>query len=162
MTTESPGVGAEHPTGSLRSHDIVDEVTQEQGILDVIVVSPARPVYEGRAKHIYITGKESSLGIWPKHTDIVAALGTGPLRIATIDGNVERFAVSGGFLKVGGSKVTILIDKAVRADEVEQAQVSKELDEVKAKLKSPKSDEEFEALRAKRDWCQAKLALLAG
>ena len=106
---------AEHPTGSLRSHDIVDEVAETQGLLDVVVVSPARPVFEGKASHVYVTGAASSLGIWPKHTDLVSALGTGPLRIFGSDGTVHRFAVSGGFLKVGGPKVTVLIDKPVSA-----------------------------------------------
>ncbi|MHC4937587.1 MAG: ATP synthase F1 subunit epsilon [Planctomycetota bacterium] len=151
--------GAEHPSGSLRSHDIVDEVTTAQGYLEVVVVSPARPVYEGRAKHLYVTAKESSLGIWPKHTDLVAALGTGPLKVYGADGSVERFAVSGGFLKVGGPKVTVLIDKAAKPDEVDKAAVEKELAEVKAALMHPKSDDEFEQLRTKRDWCQARLAL---
>ncbi|MHC4848321.1 MAG: ATP synthase F1 subunit epsilon [Planctomycetota bacterium] len=152
--------GAEHPSGSLRSHDIVDEVAHAQGYLDVVVVSPARPVYEGRAKHLYVTAKESSLGIWPKHTDLVAALGTGPLRVYGADGSVERFAVSGGFIKVGGPKVTVLIDKAARADEIDRPAVEQELAEVKAALQHPKSDEEFDALRTKRSWCQARLALV--
>jgi len=152
-------VGAEHPHDSLRSHDIVDEVNERQGVLEVVVVSPARPVYEGKASHLYVTGKDSSLGIWPKHADIVSALGTGPLRIFEADGTVHRFAISGGFLKVGGSKVTVLIDKATGPDEVDVAAVSKELDEVKQALQHPKSDEEYDALRTQRDWCQARIAL---
>lgn len=152
-------VGAEHPHDSLRSHGVVDEVNERQGVLEVVVVSPARPVYEGKASHLYVTGKESSLGIWPKHTDIVSALGTGPLRIFEANGTVHRFAISGGFLKVGGAKVTVLIDKATRPDEVDVDAVSKELDEVKAALQHPKTDEEFDALRTQRDWCQARLAL---
>jgi len=150
--------GADHPSGSLRSHDIVDEVNSTQGYLDVVVVSPARPVYQGRAKHLYVTGRESSLGIWPRHTDLVAALGTGPLRIFAADGSVHRFAVSGGFLKIGGSRVTVLVDKAARPDEVDKGAVEKELAEVKAALQHPKSDEQFDDLRTQRAWCQARLA----
>ena len=152
-------VGAQHPEGSLRSHDIVDEAAETQGLLETVVVSPARPIFEGRASHLYITGEASSLGIWPKHADLVSALGTGPMRIFEKDGTVHRYAISGGFLKVGGKKVTVLIDKAVRADEVDKAAVTKELEAVKADLMHPKSDEEFDALRKKRDWCQARLAL---
>lgn len=150
--------GAERPSGSLRSHDIVDEVASSQGYLDVVVVSPARPIYEGPAKHLYVTGQESSLGIWPRHTDLVAALGTGPLRIYASDGTVHRFAVAGGFLKVGGPKVTVLVDKAARPEEIDRAAVEKELADVKAALQHPKSDEEYRKLRETRAWCQARLA----
>ena len=151
--------GAEHPSGSLRSHDILDEVSEAQGYLDVVVVSPARPIFEGRAKHLYVTSLQSSLGLWPRHTDLVAALGTGPLRIYKADGSVERFAVSGGFLKVGGPRVTVLVDKAAGPDEIDVAYVNKELEQVKADLRHPKSDEHFAELRTARDWCQARLAL---
>ena len=73
---------------------------------------------------------------------------------------MERFAVSGGFLKVGGPKVTVLIDKAARPDEIDRSVVEQELTEVNAALQHPKSDEEFDTLQTKRAWCQARLALV--
>ncbi len=94
------------------------------------------------------------MGIRPRHADIVAALGAGPLKLGD-----DTFAVCGGFLKVGGNRVTILVDQAVRADEIDADAVRKELDEVIADLAHPKSDAEFEALLLKRRWCQARLRL---
>ncbi|MHC4452347.1 MAG: F0F1 ATP synthase subunit epsilon [Planctomycetota bacterium] len=73
---------------------------------------------------------------------------------------MERFAVSGGFLKVGGPKITVLIDKAARPEEIDRSAVEQELTEVNAALQHPKSDEEFDTLRTKRSWCQARLALV--
>ena len=70
-------VGAEHPGGSLQAHDIVDEIASTQGFLEVVVVSPARPIFTGSAKHLSIMAANGSLGIWPRHTDLVAALGVG-------------------------------------------------------------------------------------
>ena len=152
-------VGAEHPAGSLQSHDIVDEVTRKQGVLSVIVVSPARPVFEGDAKHLSVMARSGSLGIWPRHTDLVSALGIGGLTIEGTDGKTTKFAIAGGFLKVGGSRVTILIDKAATADEIDAAKLNQELAETQAALQHPKSDEEFQALLDKRSWIQAQLAL---
>jgi len=152
-------VGAEHPAGSLQSHDIVDQVTREQGVLDVIVVSPARPVFEGRAKHLSVMARNGSIGIWPRHTDLVSALGIGGLTILGTDGSTKRFAISGGFLKVGGPRVTILIDEATTAEEVDRTALDKELAETNAALQHPKSDEEFAALLDQRAWIQAQLAL---
>ena len=122
--------------------------------LDVVVVSPAKPIFEGQADSILIESVEGSMGIKPKHADIVAALGAGPMHI----GN-EKFAVWGGFLKVGNDKVTILVDQAVRADEIDGAAVRKELDETIAELAHPKTDEEFEELLMRRRWCETRLRL---
>jgi F-type H+-transporting ATPase subunit epsilon len=152
-------VGAEHPSGSLQSHDIVDQLASKQRALHVIVVSPARPVYEGDAKHLSVMARNGSIGIWPRHTDLVSALGIGRLEIEDMNGQVVRFAVSGGFLKVGGPRVTILIDRAATANEIDRPKLEKQLAETKAALQHPKSDEDFAALLDKRKWIQAQLAL---
>jgi len=157
-------VGAEHPTGSLQSHGVVDQLAHEQGFLQVVVVSPARPIFEGRAKHLSIMARSDSrgngsLGIWPRHCDLVAALGVGPMNITLADGSVKKFAISGGFLKLGGSQVTVLVDKAATADEVDRAATETALTATKQALQHPKSDEEFEQLQADRTWQQTQLAL---
>ena len=123
-------------------------------MLEVVVVSPAAPIYEGQADAIVVESVLGSMGIKPRHADIVAALGAGPLKLGD-----DTFAVCGGFLKVGGNRVTILVDQAVRADEIDAEAVRKELDEVIAELAHSKSDEEFEELLIRRRWCQARLRL---
>ena len=150
---------AEHPAGSLQSHDIVGEAVSSQGILEVVVVSPARPIFNGRAKHLSIMAANGSLGIWPRHTDLVAALGVGPLVITLADGSHKKFAISGGFLKVGGTRVTVLIDRAATSDEVDRAATESKLAETNASLQHPKSDEEFETLLTERTWLQTQLNL---
>ena len=152
-------VGAEHPTGSLQSHGVVDQLAKEQGFLEVVVVSPARPIFKGRAKHLSITARSGSLGIWPRHCDLVSALGVGPMTITLADGGEMKFAISGGFLKVGGAHVTVLIDKAATADEVDRAATETALTETKQALQHPKSDDEFEQLLSERTWLQSQLAL---
>jgi len=150
---------AEHPVGSLQSHDVIDKAIGAQGILEVVVVSPARPIFNGRAKHLSIMAANGSLGIWPRHTDLVAALGVGPMSITLEDGSSKNFAISGGFLKVGGSRVTVLIDRAATADEVDRAATETQLAETNAALQHPKSDEEFQTLLTERSWLQTQLAL---
>jgi len=128
--------------------------------LKVVVVSPARPLYEGDAQSVSVESLQGRMGIHPKHADLVAALGTGPLSIRKSGGGEDRFAVSGGFLRVGrDGAVTILVDRAVRADEVEEAAIRKELEETLAALRHPKSDEEFSQLLDRRLWCQVRLSL---
>ena len=100
-----------HPAGSLQSGSVVDELAHPPGTLRVVVVSPLRPVYEGAARHLSVETLGGQIGIWPRHADLVAALGVGALKVVGADGAEERWAVRGGFLKVGSDKVTILVDR---------------------------------------------------
>lgn len=148
------------------------------GTLEVTVVSPARQLYEGEAKFVTapawdtvgggrsLYGAEAEekltvgqLGIFPRHAPLVAALGSGLLRIGTTGGEVTRFAVSGGFLKVGDNKVTILVDRAVTEGDVDAGEAQRELDETLAELKHPKTDDEFNELLDRRTWSEARLKL---
>ena len=99
------------------------------------------------------------LGILPRHAPLVAALGSGMLRIGQEGGKVARFAVRGGFLKVGDDKVTILVDSAVAEGDVNPAEAKRELDETLAALRHPRTDEEFEELLDRRAWGESQLKL---
>ncbi len=155
---------------------------EHPGNLDVVVVSPARPIFEGVAdwvtapawNRVRRSGGQGrwrygaaeperlavgQLGIWPRHAPIVAALGSGVLRIGQEGGKVDRFAVRGGFLKVGDNKVTILVDSAVAEADATKAEAQRDLDETLEALRHPKSDEEFAELLDRRAWSQSRLKL---
>jgi F-type H+-transporting ATPase subunit epsilon len=127
--------------------------------LSVVVVSPARPIYDGDAAWVTAPAVNGQLGILPKHADLVAALGAGPLRIGLDGGRVARFAVRGGFLKVGNNRVTILVDRAVTETDVNAAEAERELEETKAELQHPKTDAEFADLLEQRAWSEARIKL---
>src|SRR2546421_3601432 len=149
----------EHPKGALRSGNIADELARGPRHLHVVVVSPAQPIFEGDVHWVTVPAWDGQLGIWPGHAAIVAALGSGLLRIGQDGGKVARFAVRGGFLKVGGGKVTILVDSAVAEADVDTAEARRELDETVAALRHPKTDEEFEELLDRRAWSESRLKL---
>ena len=148
------------------------------GTLDVTVVSPARQLYQGEARFVTapawdrlegarsLYGGESQdrltvgqLGILPRHAPLVAALGSGILRIGLTGGQVARYAISGGFLKVGDDKVTILVDRAVAEGDVDTGEAQRDLEETLADLQHPKTDEEFDELLDRRTWSEARLKL---
>ena len=148
------------------------------GTLQVTVVSPARQLYEGEARFVTApawdrieSGRSlygtpppdkltvGQLGIFPRHAPLVAALGSGLLRIGLEGGQVTRFAVSGGFLKVGDNRVTILVDRAVTETDVSAAEAERELEETKAELQHPQTDEEFAELLDARAWSEARIKL---
>ncbi|HYH52164.1 MAG TPA: F0F1 ATP synthase subunit epsilon [Acidimicrobiia bacterium] len=149
------------------------------GVLEVVVVSPARQLYEGEAQWVTLpawdrVGERSGgryraadpgdlvvgqLGIRPGHAQLVAALGAGPLRIGLAGGQVTRFAVQGGFVKVGENRVTILVDRAVTEADVNEADARRELEETIAELQHPRTDEEFADLLERRAWSETRIKL---
>jgi F-type H+-transporting ATPase subunit epsilon len=145
--------------------------------LEVTVVSPARPIFEGEAKFVtapawdrvgggrslYGASQErltvGQLGIFPRHAPLVAALGSGVLRIGLEGGTVARFAVSGGFLKVGDNRVTILVDRALTEVDVNVGEAQRELEETLAELQHPKTDAEFADLLERRAWSETRIKM---
>jgi F-type H+-transporting ATPase subunit epsilon len=149
----------EHPEGALSTGNIADALAHGHRVLQVVVVSPARPIFTGEVNWVTVPAWDGQLGIWPGHAPIVAALGSGLLRVGQAGGQVSRFAVRGGFLKVGEGKVTILVDSAVAEADVNKAQATQELDETLAALRHPKTDQEFTELLDRRAWDQSQLKL---
>jgi len=149
----------DHPAGTLRTGNISDELAHPPGLLEVIVVSPAKPLYHGNARWITVRAWDGQMGIWPRHADLVAALGIGLLRIGHPDGSVDRFTIWGGFLKVGGPKVTILVDRAIAEADVKEADARKGLDEALAGLRHPQTGQEFQGLLDRRRWFESQLRM---
>ena len=152
----------EHPAGSLRTGNIADELAAGPRSLHLVVVSPAQPIFEGEVHWVTVPAWDGQLGIWPRHAALVAALGAGLLRIHQEGGKVTTFAVRGGFLEVGGDKVTILVDSAVAQADANPAEASHELEETRAALRHPTSEAEFQELLDRRAWDEARIKLGGG
>ena len=134
-------------------------MAERGGTLDVVVVSPARPIFEGTASYVTVPAVDGQLGILPGHAPIVAALGAGFLRIGSEGGDATRFAVRGGFLKAGGTKVTVLVDSAVGRADADAAGAQQGLDETLEALRHPETDEEFLDLMEQRIWFETRIKL---
>ncbi|MDQ6997793.1 MAG: F0F1 ATP synthase subunit epsilon [Mariprofundus sp.] len=88
--------------------------------MQVLVATAEREVYRGDAEFLVAPGASGELGIFPKHSPLLAALTTGELRI-TVDGQVDEVFVSGGFIEVQPDMITVLSDAAERAGDIDEA-----------------------------------------
>ncbi len=79
--------------------------------IDVHVVTPDGKVYDGAVNMVSVRTVEGELGIMAKHIPLVAPLTIGPVRF-TKGSDVEKVAVSGGFVEVRPDQVTILAEAA--------------------------------------------------
>ncbi|PIE47343.1 MAG: F0F1 ATP synthase subunit epsilon [Gammaproteobacteria bacterium] len=87
------------------------------------VVSAREELYAGEISMLVATGSEGELGILPNHTPLITLLKPGPMHIKTADGNEEMIYVSGGVLEVQPKLVTVLADTAMRAANLDEAQI---------------------------------------
>jgi F-type H+-transporting ATPase subunit epsilon len=87
------------------------------------IVSAEKSLFSGEAHMLYAKTKLGDVGIAPGHTQLLAALVPGDVRLQLADGVESVFYVSGGILEVQPSAVTVLSDSAVRAEDLDEAKI---------------------------------------
>ena len=82
------------------------------------VVTPERTVVRDvTIKALVVPSTEGYLGILPNHAPMVAALKPGVVRYKQ-DNHFYLMAVAGGFLEISENQVTLLVDRAEPAQEI--------------------------------------------
>jgi|TARA_B100000767_G_scaffold261579_1_gene273336 F-type H+-transporting ATPase subunit epsilon len=84
------------------------------------IVSAEGSIFSGEVDMLIATGEFGELGVNSGHSALLTGLKPGPVRVVTNDVE-EVFYVSGGFLEVQPSVVTILADTALRAADLDEA-----------------------------------------
>lgn len=85
------------------------------------IVSAEKAIFSGLVEMVVAHGALGDLGIAPGHAPLLTELKPGPVKVTTQAGEEQIFYVSGGFLEVQRSTVTILADTAVRAGDMDEA-----------------------------------------
>jgi len=99
------------------------------------IVTPERLVFSDSVESVQLPGVEGELGVLPHHTPLVSMLGLGELRIRK-DGEVETFAIAGGFLQVRPDKVVVMAEMADMAAEIDLERAAEARREAERALES--------------------------
>lgn len=102
------------------------------------LVTPTEVVFDGDAELVIAVTTEGEEGILPKHAPFLAALRPGVLRAnVLVDGSTTRLelATSDGFMQALPDRVTVLVDEAVRFEDVVIAKTREELGEASERQK---------------------------
>jgi F-type H+-transporting ATPase subunit epsilon len=113
------------------------------------IVTQERVVYDEMVDMVIVPGSEGELGILPHHVPLLTALAAGDLRVK-VDGEVEHFAISGGFMEVQPDKVTVLASAAERADEIDiaRAEAARARAEQLLKEGPPVDEDQYRSIEA--------------
>ncbi|MGD9888875.1 MAG: ATP synthase F1 subunit epsilon [Halothiobacillaceae bacterium] len=101
----------------------------------VDIVSADNAVMGGEATFVVAPTTMGELGITPRHTQLLAQLKAGEVRVTDDKGVVKHFFVSGGVIEVQPNGITILADSALREEDAHAL----ELIEEEARLKALES-----------------------
>jgi F-type H+-transporting ATPase subunit epsilon len=85
------------------------------------IVSAEQSIYSGLVEMVVAAGEIGDLGVMYGHAPLLTSLVPGPVRIIKQGGEEEVFYVSGGYIEVQSSLVTILADTALRAKDIDEA-----------------------------------------
>jgi F-type H+-transporting ATPase subunit epsilon len=88
--------------------------------LQCVVVTPERAVFDDQADFVALPMYDGELGVLPGRAPLIGRLGAGELRIRK-DPHTQRFFVDSGFAQVRANVVTVLTERAIRAEEIDQA-----------------------------------------
>jgi F-type H+-transporting ATPase subunit epsilon len=123
------------------------------------IVTPEKLAYSGSVDEVTCPGSEGEFGVLRGHASLLSAIKFGELSYLK-DGKRVSYAVNTGYAEVTGSKVTVLVETAERADQIdlERARRAKEVAEQKM-AKFAKEDPEFERARIALERAEARLKI---
>jgi F-type H+-transporting ATPase subunit epsilon len=115
--------------------------------LHLEVVTPARVVLEKDVDSVVAPGSEGEFGVLPGHVSFLSGIVPGELRY-TAGSEKEVLSVTAGFAEVFKNKVSILVDAAERAPEIDAERAKKAMERAKERLSRDRSDKEIDFARA--------------
>lgn len=105
------------------------------------LVTPEGPAFEGEAERLIVPGAAGEIGVLARHAPLVAMLRAGEIRIRT-SGEWQTFAAGPGYFKVQRDRAIVLVDDAVRAEEIDVEEARREVEEARALVERAEAGEE--------------------
>jgi F-type H+-transporting ATPase subunit epsilon len=125
------------------------------------IVTAERVVYSDEVDLVSAPTRDGRVGILPRHAPLLTVLEPGELDIVK-DGQRTPFAVSGGFMEVLPTRVTILADTVERADEIdlERAERARALAEERMQMAQTERDQLIAEAKLRKELARMRVAQL--
>jgi F-type H+-transporting ATPase subunit epsilon len=107
------------------------------------IASAEQEIFSGLAELVIATGSLGDLGVSYGHAPLLTDLKPGPVRVVKQGGEEEIYYVSGGFIEVQPSIVSILADTAIRAGDVDEAAALEAQKQVEHELANQSADFDY-------------------
>nr|YP_010264554.1 ATP synthase CF1 epsilon subunit [Vandenboschia striata]UIO59698.1 ATP synthase CF1 epsilon subunit [Vandenboschia striata] len=102
-------------------------------MLNLRVMAPNRIVWNSEVQEIILSTNSGQVGILPNHAPLLTALDMGVLKVH-YDEQWSTMALMGGFAMVDNNQVTILVNEAERASEIDPEEAQRTFQTTKENL----------------------------
>jgi len=127
----------------------------------VDIVSAEESIYSGTAQMVVAPAEGGEVGILPRHSQYIAQLKPGEVRVTVSDtGEEHHIFISGGLLEVQPHVVTILADTAIRAKDLDEAEAVEAKRRAEAALADSKADFDYAKAQAEVIEAAARLRMI--
>jgi F-type H+-transporting ATPase subunit epsilon len=132
-------------------------------MLKLEIVTPEKRVLDAEVDSVTVPTASGEAGILQNHAPLISALKPGVLAYA-VKGNIDKLAVSGGFVEVNSNTVSVLVDTAETADEIDQSGAKSDLEGAEKAIAAAGmvSEDDASASRDAADHAAARLKLATG
>jgi F-type H+-transporting ATPase subunit epsilon len=120
------------------------------------IVTPEKLVVKDTAEEMQIPGKNGYLGILPGHAPLITELAVGAISYRS-GSHAHYLSVAWGFAEVLPDKVTILAEKAERAEEIEVPRAEEAKKRAEERLKSSNPETDFERAQSSLQRAETRL-----
>ena len=124
------------------------------------IVSAEAEIYSGTCEVVVAPAATGEVGIYPRHTQLMAPLKAGEVKVTKEGGEEETFYVSGGILEVQPHCVTVLSDTCVRAHDLDEAAALEAKQAAEEALQDMEGKQEIAEAQAKLAEAVAQLQMI--
>lgn len=127
-------------------------------MLKLEIVTPERKVVDAEVESVTVPTASGEAGIMSAHAPLISALKPGVLSYS-LKGNVEKLAVSTGFVEISNDLVSVLSDFAEAAEDIDVAAAKSDRDEAEKELSAASSSpaDETEEIRERIEHANARI-----
>ncbi len=77
--------------------------------LHIVIVSPEKTIFDGRAESVTVPGSYGLFTVLPQHAPIISSLEKGNIEYV-IKGEKQSYEIEGGFIEVKENEISICIE----------------------------------------------------
>ena len=123
------------------------------------VLTATSPFYEGMCESLIIPTVDGRYGVLSGHSDTICAVVPGELYIRLPSGEMRVAACAAGIMKVEKGDVLVLVDSAIRPEDIDADRARRMADDAREQLLQKQSIEEYHAAQARLARALARLSV---
>jgi F-type H+-transporting ATPase subunit epsilon len=121
-----------------------------ENTFSVEVLTPEGEVFNGEVVQVSTRTQVGEIGILANHAPVLSALKPAELRLHISGSETERWAQSHGMMQVFGNHAQLLVEEAVRPEDLDTGLLRDQLSDAEQRLKEAEEDSAASA-RAEKD-----------